>query len=122
MQSGDFRSEQNDEAFDVVCENMEHVVREMATESGEEEGFPTFSEMVEFLVDSNFVSRKQVRSLQKQCETPQLTTTLSSPPATLNQSKRSESPEAQKKTKSNSFSTVGSPSKPIEQEFPESEE
>ena len=63
---------------------MEHVVEEMMMESGEEEGFPTFSEMVDFLIDSNFVSRKEIKNLKKQFKTPELIATLSSPPTTLN--------------------------------------
>lgn len=36
MQNGDFKKEQNDEAFDIVCDNIEYVVEQMMMESGEE--------------------------------------------------------------------------------------
>jgi len=36
VQNGDFKKEQNDEAFDIVCDNIEYVVEQMMMESGEE--------------------------------------------------------------------------------------
>ena len=115
MQNGDFRKEQNDEAFDIVCENLEHVV-EMMENYEEEEGFPTFAEITDFLIEEGFITKKEIRRLRKKLEMakqPELKATMSSPPQTLKEEKRDESPKGQKKTKSNSFSTVGSPSKPI---------
>lgn len=60
MKNGEFRhafKEQNDEAFEIVSRNLEFVVKRMLTENEKEEGFPTFTEMVDFLIESNIVTK-----------------------------------------------------------------
>lgn len=73
---------------------MEYVVEktiEEEREEGTDEGFPSFLEIVDFLMESNFVSEKEIKEVRRtvkkkieaELETPKLTATFSSPPTTL---------------------------------------